>query len=71
VKIRRDEDGFLLEVSEVELMAFNNALNETLEAVADWEFHPRTGVERHEMKSILDDLRSGREQAEREWQLNR
>lgn len=52
-------------------MAFNNALNETLEAVADWEFHPRTGVERHEMKSILDDLRSGREQAEREWQLNR
>jgi hypothetical protein len=33
------------------------ALNKTLEALEDWEFHIRLGFERHEVERVLSQLK--------------
>lgn len=65
MKLRRtDEQVFTLELSEHELNAFHSGLAETLEALADWEFQTRTGIEREEMKAVLRELREARRSLE-------
>ena len=66
MKLQREDEKFVLELSELELNAFHSGLAETLEALADWEFQTRTGLEREEMRSILRDLRDARRSAESE-----
>jgi len=61
MKLRRsNQQYFVLEVSETELDAMQAGLRETLEALSDWEFQTRTGLERQEMSSILSDLITAR-----------
>ena len=57
---QRDPDVFELRVSSLELDAFQTAFNETLNALEDWEFRIRTGLEREEMSRMLRDLVSQR-----------
>ena len=53
VTLNRDELGFLC-----------NAINESLEAIEDWEYHIRTGRTTDEAQSIYDQLRNVIEQIE-------
>ena len=64
MKLRRTERLFTLELSEHELNAFHSGLAETLEALADWEFQTRTGIEREEMEAVLGELRAARQSLE-------
>ena len=53
--ISAKDDAVTLELTGAELLVAANALNEVLhgpEAVEDWEFHPRLGVERDEGRRL-------------------
>ena len=57
MNLQRGEDQtFVLEVTEDELRAVRAGLNETLNALDDWEFSIRTGVQREEMAALVDSL---------------
>ena len=50
-------DGrIILELSDEEVMAFSNCLNETLEALQDWEFETRVGVNRGFILNLMRQL---------------
>lgn len=52
-------DGrIILEVCDEELMAFNNCMNETLEALQEWEFETRVGVSRAFIEGLMRQLAS-------------
>jgi len=51
------KDPIRIEVSQLEYDAIAAALGETLEALEDWEFQTRTGVERDVMRRLLTDFR--------------
>ena len=48
--------GATVELDAQEFVAFANCLNETLEAVEDWEFSTRVGVERSVVETMLRSL---------------
>jgi 3-hydroxyacyl-CoA dehydrogenase len=52
--LRHGDDEFHLVVSRDELCGINNCLNETLSELADWEFQTRVGLERHEIRGLLE-----------------
>lgn len=60
------EQSFEAQLSDAELDAFQAALRETLEALEDWEFQTRTGLERDEMRAVLRDLIAARKSAREE-----
>ena len=61
MKLRRVEEQFELMLTETELNAVHSGLAETLEALQDWEFQTRTGMEREEMRTVLRSLRDARD----------
>ena len=52
-----DDDRIGLDVTQIEYYAIAAALGETLEVLEDWEFHPRTGVDRQTVQQLLKDFR--------------
>jgi hypothetical protein len=53
--IQKNGDAITLELTRDELMAAANALNEVLngpEAIEEWEFHPRMGLDRDEAGQV-------------------
>jgi hypothetical protein len=49
-----------VELTTNELRVLNNALNEVChgpDAIEEWEFQTRMGVERHEAQSLLENIR--------------
>jgi hypothetical protein len=53
-----------ISVSSDELTAINNALNESLELIEDWEFSIRMGVSKKEVETLLTEFRDVRRSAE-------
>lgn len=47
-----------IEVTQIEYHAIATALGETLEALEDWEFETRTGVDRPTMRRLLREFRT-------------
>ena len=57
--IQADESGATLVVTKNELMTLTGALNEVChgpEAIEEWEFHTRMGVERAEAQALLSEI---------------
>lgn len=54
---RTDQQRVNLELTDAELSTLRNGLNEALEALEDWEFGTRMGVEREEARRVRDELR--------------
>lgn len=50
------DGGATVELDAQEFVAFANCLNETLEAIEDWEFSTRVGVERSVVEAMLQSL---------------
>lgn len=46
-------DGATVELTPTEYDALASAIGETLEALEDWEFSTRTGVDRATMRTLL------------------
>lgn len=55
ISITKTEITIQLERSEIDFLC--NAINETREALEDWEFETRTGVKRERASALLDELR--------------
>jgi leucyl aminopeptidase (aminopeptidase T) len=51
------QGSVLLSLDRTEVLAISNALNEALEAVPEWEFQARTGVERAEAERLHGEIR--------------
>ena len=66
MQLRRDNAHLELRISAEELTALQNGLNEAIEALDEWEFPIRVGVETSEARRILRDLQDARKQLERE-----
>ena len=60
MRLRRIDEQFELLLTEGELDAIHSGLAETLQALEDWEFHTRTGMQRAEMKAVLQELLEAR-----------
>lgn len=60
MRLRRVDERFELLLTEAELDAIHSGLAETLEALQDWEFHTRTGMERDDMRAVLRQLVTAR-----------
>jgi hypothetical protein len=59
--LERDAGAATLELTREEFRILTQALNEIChgpDAIEDWEFHPRIGVQRAEAKALLDELSS-------------
>ena len=54
--VKRKNTSMTLEVSEREVRIFSSALNETFEAVEEWEFSSRIGVDVNEAKRVQQEL---------------
>jgi hypothetical protein len=54
--VATNDDGSTIFVTRSEYNALISGLRETLEALEDWEFHTRTGVEPSAMRELLDAL---------------
>jgi hypothetical protein len=61
--VKRTNDQYVIQVTWDELRILLNAINETLEAVEDWELPIRVGAEVHELKALQSSIRGLREQA--------
>jgi len=57
MKTSKAEYDLIISLSADELVFINNTINETLEAVEDWEFETRTGKSRTEAMAIHARLR--------------
>ncbi len=55
--VNSTENGVTVELSPTEYDAIASALGETMEALEDWEFSTRTGVERAMMRKLLEAFR--------------
>ena len=53
-------DRVVLTLSRPEFVPFAGAMNEAIEAVEDWEFETRVGVEKSVAFRMLSELRSAR-----------
>jgi hypothetical protein len=51
-----DGKSLQVEISRDELCILVNALNETLNAIPDWEFQTRTGVEMDDFRRLIKEL---------------
>lgn len=51
-----DNGGATVELDAQEFVAFANCMNETLQAIEDWEFSTRVGVERSVVEAMLRSL---------------
>jgi hypothetical protein len=49
-------DGILIELSELDLVVVNNALNEVLNGIDLFEFSTRIGVERDQVVELLSQV---------------
>jgi len=54
----KDSGRIDIELTQTEYDAIAAALVETMEALDDWEFQTRTGVDREIMRQLLRDFRS-------------
>jgi hypothetical protein len=52
-----DQGSVVLSLDLAEVLTISNALNEAVEAISDWEFHVRTGVERAEAQRLHGEIR--------------
>lgn len=58
MELRRiDQQQVQLDLTESELNVLRNGLSEALEALEDWEFATRMGVERDEARQVREALR--------------
>lgn len=58
MELRRiDQQHVQMDLTETELNVLRNGLSEALEALEDWEFSTRMGVERDEARQVRDALR--------------
>ncbi len=48
----KPDGGATVELGPQELIAFRNCINETLEAIDDWEFSTRVGVDRSVVEAM-------------------
>jgi len=53
----REEDHFVVTVSESELVLLSNGLLETLETLDAWDFETRTGGSIEDARSLMADIR--------------
>lgn len=60
-------DEVLVVLNRHELALMNNAANETLEALDDWEFETRVGGSRAEVKALLHEIGAVSQQASLRW----
>jgi hypothetical protein len=58
VKAVGEQEKVILSLSRSELLLLAGCVNETLEAVEDWEFSPRLGAEKAEVERLGADLRT-------------
>jgi hypothetical protein len=56
IKREQDGDGIVMRVSRTEIATIGNALNESLEAIEDWEFTTRMGATREDVEALIDAL---------------
>ncbi|MFJ8962830.1 hypothetical protein ACIRG5_25910 [Lentzea sp. NPDC102401] len=57
--LRSEDEGITLSLTKEEFYTLANCVNETLEAVQDWEFSTRVGVDRSfavELRSALGNI---------------
>jgi hypothetical protein len=60
--LRSEDEGITLSLTKEEFYTLANCVNETLEAVQDWEFSTRVGVDRSfavELRSALGKVARG------------
>jgi len=55
-EVRTSASEVTLQLNGDEIILWLSAINETLEALDDWEFHTRTGFEKAEFRTIRDEL---------------
>ncbi|MEZ6018233.1 MAG: hypothetical protein R3F49_24230 [Planctomycetota bacterium] len=55
-KIEIRADGVVVSLTPDDLLKIISGLRETLEVLEDWEFQTRTGFEREEIRSFLNDV---------------
>lgn len=65
MQLRQDDDHLVLEISPLDLSVLQNGLNEALEALDEWEFPIRVGVDVEDARRLLADLRAGRARLDR------
>jgi len=51
--LEQEGDDVLVRLKHIEIVALNNALNESLEHLEEWEFETRMGVSREQVRSLL------------------
>lgn len=51
--IDQEKETVLVRLSFSEVVALNNALNESLEHLEEWEFETRMGVSRDQVRALL------------------
>jgi hypothetical protein len=56
MELIQSNDGAVLRLKRHELEFLINAVNESLEALDDWEFQTRTGTEKEQARQILKAL---------------
>jgi len=56
VVIQVEGDGVTIRISKSELVILSNALNETREAIEDWEFETRVGASTVEAEGLRAEL---------------
>jgi hypothetical protein len=58
MKSAGEQEKIILSLSRAELLLLAGCVNETLEAVEDWEFSTRLGAEKTEVERLGADLRT-------------
>ncbi len=62
--LEQTPDGPVIKFTSHEIVILNNALNEALEALPDWEFSIRMGASQKEARQLLSEIGSvGRQSA--------
>jgi hypothetical protein len=52
--LEEQEKGILVRLTADDVVALNNALNESLEHLEEWEFETRMGVTKSEVQALLN-----------------
>jgi hypothetical protein len=56
-EIEVNSSGAVLSLTVIELVFLNNCINETFEAVEDWELQTRTAASPAELKRLFEEIR--------------
>jgi len=54
--LQQDSRGATVSLTQEDLRIINNALNETCEFIAEWEFATRVGAQRDEALALLEQV---------------